>query len=331
MPNRCFGFDGRKTDTSLRSQVSAEIWTPALRSLCFLLFKDGLHLSSLQYFRYDYIRKLYSRRWHLADDETACVVVASSRHISGFYYVTKPNEVLGRDQIAVLEGESHRVWEPECWTVVSVPNENMRGGRWGCGARPGALHAHSAMNEPCQVFATQRDGDCAQGFAEPNPSSSRHRLIGIAMPLESSRSQFGSAKYPLRQPLARSGLTDARMKSPCVERTRCKRRLNRYRGSVEGPRQAETAVVAGVRRFVPETGSRADRRGSAFEGATATQTRAEVVELKNPDITLSSVVIELIHVKIIVAPFVNVSQHVEQPQVVGKEAAAGPGTVCAVP
>ena len=80
---------------------------------------------------YNYMTKLYSSRWHSADDETACVVVASSIHISGFYYVTKPNEVLGRDQIAVLEGESHRVWEPECWTVVSVPNKKMFGGLWG--------------------------------------------------------------------------------------------------------------------------------------------------------------------------------------------------------
>ena len=81
--------------------------------------------------RYNYITKLYRRFWHLADDETACLVVASSRHISGFYYVTKPNEVLGRDQIAVLVGESHRVWGPECWTVVSVPNKKMFGGLWG--------------------------------------------------------------------------------------------------------------------------------------------------------------------------------------------------------
>ena len=81
--------------------------------------------------RYNYITKLYRLRSRLADDETACLDVASSIHISGFYYVTKPNEVLGRDQIAVLEGESHRVWEAECWTVVSVPDKKMFGGLWG--------------------------------------------------------------------------------------------------------------------------------------------------------------------------------------------------------
>ena len=95
------------------------------------LVEHSLQYSMTTSIIYNYITKLWCRRWHLADDETACLVVASSRHISGFYYVTKPNEVLGRDQIAVLVGESHRVWEPECWTVVSVPNKKMFGGLWG--------------------------------------------------------------------------------------------------------------------------------------------------------------------------------------------------------
>ncbi len=108
--------------------------------------------------------------------------------------------------------------------------------------------------------------------------------------------------------------------------------MRNWRGSVVSPGEAEPEEVAAERRRVPVTGGRADNSRRIHERPAPKQTgNFRIQRFRGIDLICPSVVTHRLEpVAGVFTPFIGVTEHVEQSQVVRQQAAAWPSMVAAV-